>query len=66
MLLTESIVNQCFGQELILLLVVAALRSTKLENMSKIKVWSQINCSCLAHPFAVESCACQINQGWNS
>lgn len=45
MSLTESIASQCFGQVLTLLPVVAALPLTKLENMSKIRLRSQSNCS---------------------
>jgi hypothetical protein len=50
MLSIEFIASQCFGLELTSLPVVAALLSTKLENMSKIKVKSQINCSLVTHP----------------
>jgi hypothetical protein len=46
--------------------VVAALLSNKLGNMSKTRVKSQSNCSRLAHPFGVESCAYQFTQGWDS
>ena len=50
MLFTEFIVSQCSGQELILSLVVAALLLSKLENMSKINVKSQIDCRFVTHP----------------
>jgi hypothetical protein len=65
-LLIELTTSQCSGQEPTSLpadaialrfpqralhqAVVAALLSTKLENMSKIKVKSQINCSLVTHP----------------
>ena len=50
MLSTEPIVSQCFGQEPISWLVVAALLSNKLENMSKTRARSQSNCRFVTHP----------------
>ncbi len=45
MSLTESIASQCFGQVPTLSPVAAALPLTKLENMSRIRLRSQIDCS---------------------
>ncbi len=50
MLLIKSIVSQCFGQELILSLVAAALLLTKLENMLRIRQRLQNNCRFVTHP----------------